>query len=230
MSSLSVIIPAAGSGTRMKSEVPKSFIKLGQKTVLEHTVCAFLSIPIVQRIIIATSDSNLERVRTIFSGYKSKPEIICGKGGALRRDSVNMAMRWVGDVELVAVHDAARPFVTQRDIMACCEAALTTGAAILAVKASDTIKKVDESGNIISTLDRNGIWLAQTPQIFRKEILVDAYLKGQQSDNVFTDDASLVEFAGYPVKIIPGDVRNIKLTYPDDLKRAQYIMKEVWKS
>ncbi|MEX2397482.1 MAG: 2-C-methyl-D-erythritol 4-phosphate cytidylyltransferase [Balneolales bacterium] len=228
MFTLSVIIPAAGSGIRMKSDVPKPFIKLHQKTVLEHTVEAFKQVPQVQRIVIATSGDTLEKARTLFSDNGSEPEVLCIEGGSERQYSISNALQKVGDVDLVAIHDAVRPFVRVKDILECSEAALGIGAAILAVKASDTIKVVDDSAFVTETLDRGKIWLAQTPQIFRKDILLSAYSKALESDLAFTDDASLVEHAGYPVKVIPGDSRNIKLTYPNDMQRAKPIIKELW--
>lgn len=232
MFSLSVIIPAAGSGSRLRSDVPKPFIKLNRKTILEHAVEAFQEIGQVHRIIIPASGAGLDKARTLFSASASlsnaKPEILFIEGGEERQHSISNAMHLVGDVDLVAIHDAARPFVRAENILECCEAALHTGAAILAVKGCDTVKMVDESGFITSTLDRKKIWLAQTPQIFKKDIIVQAYRKAIESGKAFTDDASIAEYAGFPVKVIAGDSRNFKITYPGDIHRAKIIIKELW--
>ncbi|MEX0773394.1 MAG: 2-C-methyl-D-erythritol 4-phosphate cytidylyltransferase [Balneolales bacterium] len=232
MFTLSVIIPAAGSGSRMRSDVPKPFIKLHQKTILEYTVEAFKKVEQVQRIIIPTSGPELESARALFrdgsSVNDSKPEILCIEGGSERQHSISNAMQFVGDVDLVAIHDAVRPFIMVKDILECCEAAQNTGAAILAVKARDTVKMADGSGNITETLERDKVWLAQTPQVFKKNILLQAYREAVKLKKVFTDDASLVEQAGFPVKVIPGDDRNFKITYPDDIYRAKTIIEDLW--
>lgn len=227
MFTLSVIIPAAGSGIRMKSDLPKPFIKLHQKTILEHTVEVFRNMDQVRSIIIACPQENLSQVRNLFP-VNSFPEVHCVCGGAERQNSISNALQLVGNVDMVAIHDAVRPFIMKKNIVECCEAALETGAAILAERARDTVKLTNESGFITSTLKRDTVWLAQTPQIFKADIIKKAYSLALKSDAIFTDDASIAEHAGYPVKIVQGDSRNFKITYPDDIQRATAMIKTQW--
>lgn len=213
----------------MESDVPKPFIKLHQKTILEHTVNAFKQVKQVSRIVIAVSGDSLQHVTSMFT-EQTEPEILCIEGGSERQHSVYNALHYAGDADLVAVHDAVRPFVTGADILACCEAALNTGAALLAVKAADTVKIVGKTGLVVSTADRDTVWLAQTPQIFKRPVLEKAFQQAGSSGKMFTDDASLVEDAGFPVRVVPGDPRNFKLTYPRDMERAKYMMERPWQN
>jgi len=144
------------------------------------------------------------------------------QGGAERQDSVAAGLARVdAAADLVIVHDAARPFVSLACLTACVEAAAAGGAAIVAVPAHDTVKRVDASGVIVDTPDRRTIWLAQTPQVFRFALLRRAYEQAQHDGFVGTDDASLVERLGAPVRVVPGEPRNRKITTPDDLLWAE---------
>jgi 2-C-methyl-D-erythritol 4-phosphate cytidylyltransferase len=125
---------------------------------------------------------------------------------------------------LVIVHDAVRPFVKLAHVKNCCEAAVKVGAAVLGVPAKDTIKRLDNDDLIVDTPSRKYLWQAQTPQVFKKEVLQEAYQKALEDNFIGTDDASLVERLGYPVKMVEGDRSNFKITYPLDLKLAKLLL------
>lgn len=226
MAALAVIIPAAGSGTRLGSRLPKPFIPLDGKAILEHTIAQFLPVKGLSQIIVATSVASFERVENIFASFSNaSTELILVEGGAERQHSIENALKYLNpDIDIVAIHDAVRPFISKEKIEQCVECAIKYGGAILAVLAKDTIKKVDSSGIIIETPDRASLWQAQTPQIFQKDILLKAYKKAKEDDYFGTDDASLVEYIGGTVKIIEGDRNNLKITYPIDLIIAEHIV------
>lgn len=228
MAVLAVIIPAAGSGTRLGSRLPKPFIPLAGKAILEHTIAQFLPVKGVSQIIVATSKASFERVENIFASFEdTSVEFVLVEGGAERQHSIENALKFLKpDIELVAIHDAVRPFIYKEKIEQCAESALEFGGAILAVPTKDTIKKVDSSGIIIETPDRANLWQAQTPQIFKKDLFLKAYKKANEDNFFGTDDATLMEYIGGTVKIIEGDRKNLKITYPIDLIIAEHIIQD----
>ncbi|MBO6585267.1 MAG: 2-C-methyl-D-erythritol 4-phosphate cytidylyltransferase [Gracilimonas sp.] len=227
MSKLSVIIPAAGSGERMGSDIPKPFIKVGDKAILEHTISRFLEVPDVAQIIIATSKSYIPAIKSMFEQLSTDIQLDVVEGGTERQFSIYNALKLVfAECELVAVHDAVRPFVRKQLIEECCEVASNIGGAVLGVPAKDTIKKVDAVKLIESTPDRSVLWQAQTPQVFQKELLVKAYESALDENFIGTDDASLVERIGGAIQMVEGDRENLKITYPVDLKVAELILGE----
>tara|TARA_R110000868_G_scaffold235273_1_gene489005 strand:- start:1636 stop:2331 length:696 start_codon:yes stop_codon:yes gene_type:complete len=228
MTKLAVIIPAAGSGSRMGSRIPKPFLKLQNISILEHTIKNFANLDFVTQIIVSTSKEWVSEVELILSNFSEKTETLSVViGGNERQDSINNALSVVSeDVNLVAVHDAVRPFINPELIKQCSSSALEFGGAIIAIPAKDTIKEVGEDLVIQNTPERNRLWQAQTPQIFQKNLLISAYTSAIKSGFIGTDDASLVERIGGKVKIIEGDRRNLKITFPIDLKVAELILDE----
>ncbi|HET8866356.1 MAG TPA: 2-C-methyl-D-erythritol 4-phosphate cytidylyltransferase [Gracilimonas sp.] len=227
MLKLSLIIPAAGSGVRMGSEVPKPFIKIGDKTILEHTISNFLDLPNLVQVIVATSEEYKEVVGSVFKSFASDVEFRVVKGGSERQHSIYNALQYLSeDAQLVAVHDAVRPFVRKDLISKCCVVAGKIGGAVLGVPAKDTIKKVDGDGNVEMTPDRSSLWQAQTPQVFQKKLLIEAYEDAIRSNFIGTDDASLVERMHGRIQMVEGDRENLKITYPIDLKVAELILRE----
>ncbi|MBO6523392.1 MAG: 2-C-methyl-D-erythritol 4-phosphate cytidylyltransferase [Balneolaceae bacterium] len=228
MSKLAVIIPAAGSGSRMGARVPKPFLKLRGVSILEHTIRAFARVDEVDQIIVSTSSEWIIEVKTILENFKGEVKSLdVVVGGKERQDSIYNAFSKISvEIDLIAVHDAVRPFICKELIKECCETASAVGGAIVAVPAKDTIKKVNIDLVINSTPDRSDLWQAQTPQIFQKNLLIEAYDSAIQEKFMGTDDASLVERIGGVVKIIEGDRRNLKITYPIDLKVAELILDE----
>ncbi|WP_018128566.1 2-C-methyl-D-erythritol 4-phosphate cytidylyltransferase [Balneola vulgaris] len=228
MSIKAAIIPAAGSGTRLGSEIPKPFLPLGGAPILQHTLSQFINIPGMHQIIIATSAPYMEKVRAICEKLNAghiQFDVI--EGGSERQFSIQNALETLADeVELVAIHDAVRPFISEEVIVQCFDTAENYDGAIVAVRAKDTLKKVNTDLTILETPDRSAMWQAQTPQIFQKHIIIEANQKAIDEGFLGTDDASLVEYAGYEVKVVEGERDNFKITYPIDLKIAEFILKE----
>ncbi len=228
MQKLAVIIPAAGSGSRMGSAMPKPFIELGGQPILWHTINAFASLDSILQIIIPTSRDWIEEVKEICRTIPNQDILYSVLiGGSERQFSIQYGLDHLsGEVELVAVHDAVRPFIKTELIYEACKQASKFGGAIVGVPAKDTIKKVDDQLSISETPDRKKLWQAQTPQIFRRELIINAYKSAVADGFVGTDDSSLVEKIGGNVKIVEGDRENLKITYPVDLQIAEMILKE----
>ena len=228
MAKLAVIIPAAGSGSRMGSRLPKPFILLNGIPILERTIRAFLSLEDLSQIIISTSPEWRKEVEGIFEkivNHNVKLNMV--EGGSERQFSIMNAIHSIDEnIELVAVHDAVRPFISPDLVRECCANARDLGGAIIAVPAKDTIKEVGETQVIENTPNRSKLWQAQTPQIFRKSVFIDMYTSAANEGFVGTDDSSLAERYGIRVGVVEGDRRNLKITYPIDLKIAELILKE----
>ncbi len=223
MYSVAVIIPAAGSGKRLGASTPKAFFLLDDEPILSHTIKCFLDFSEVNQILIPLPSE--------YSGMSSEElqlpsdvRIRYLTGGAERFDSIQKALELVDSADLIAVHDAARPFADQEDIREVFDRAIESDAAILAVPASDTLKVVNDDDLISHTADRTKIWQALTPQVFRKDVLAKAYKKAAKDNFIGTDDASLVERIGHPVNVVSGKRTNIKITYPADVQMAEYLL------
>ncbi|MDG5768164.1 2-C-methyl-D-erythritol 4-phosphate cytidylyltransferase [Balneolales bacterium ANBcel1] len=227
-STTGVIIPAAGSGTRMGSGQVKQLLSLRGRPVLAHTVHRLMMLETVRYLVIPTSPELIQTTRNIASqclreaGREKDVILDVIHGGDERMDSVkNGLLHLMGSsADVVLIHDAVRPCFPLNAVREAIRLALSNGAAILGIPASDTVKVVRD-GQVVSTPERKSVWLAQTPQVFRKDILVDAYKKAEKSGFKATDDASLAEFAGYPVYMVRGSQENIKITYPSDLFFAE---------
>ncbi len=223
--STGVIIPSAGKGSRMDSKLPKQMLQVGSMTILAHTITRMLQVESVRQLVIPVSDDLAGDVAEIAekclesAGKTGEVDFRMTSGGRERMHSVGNGLHELEqtDVELVMVHDAVRPCFPLASVNQALQVANEEGAAILAVPARDTVKLVNEIGQITATTDRNRVWLAQTPQIFRINLLMDAFQKAEQSGFIATDDASLAEYAGYPVHVVEGSQENIKVTYPSDL-------------
>lgn len=222
-----LIIPAAGSGSRMKKETPKPYLQLSGKTILELTIRRFLSLEGLRQVIVPTSPEYVEEAEIILQNITPEEvSTISIEGGDERQDSIHNALERVSKVDLVIVHDAVRPFVKEEHIASCCEVAADTGGAVLGVPAKDTIKRIDDNRLIRETPSRKYLWQTQTPQVFRKEIILEAYEQAIEDDFTGTDDSSLVERLGRQVKMVEGDRSNFKITYPLDMKLAKLLMQE----
>ncbi|HAU36338.1 MAG TPA: 2-C-methyl-D-erythritol 4-phosphate cytidylyltransferase [Phycisphaerales bacterium] len=222
MAKVSVIVPAAGSGKRFGGKANKIFQRIAGQPVFLRTLEAFTGRDDVVQTLLVVSAADEEEIRTRFGGALGFMGVTVVTGGATRADSVRNALARVSDeAELVAVHDAVRPCVSALWIDAVFAEAGKTGAAILAYPLHGTLKKVSGAGMIDQTLPREGLWEAQTPQVFRRELLVRAYA-GPVTDA--TDDAQLVERLGHPVSVVTGDPRNVKITTPGDLRLAESVL------
>lgn len=229
MTKWSVIIPAAGSGERLGSKIPKPFLKVGGSAILQHTILRFLEVADLLQVIVATSKQSISDVKGIFNKISQSAgdvEMLVVEGAAERQLSIANTLSLISDqAELVAIHDAVRPFVKAAHIRQCCEAAKNYGGAVLGVPAKDTIKRVNADSIIIETPNRKDLWQAQTPQVFRKELLLAAYEEAANDKFIGTDDASLVERIGGKVQMVEGERENLKVTYPMDLEIAELILK-----
>lgn len=190
-----------------------------------HALSCFQNLPELKQVVISTAAEYRKEALEIANRVFPNLAVSCVAGGRERQDSILHALSEVGsNIEYVIVHDAVRPFTDQLSIENCLETAKKTGAAILSIPARDTIKVADKNRVIQSTPDRNTVWQAQTPQIFRKQILERAYAHANSSGYTGTDDASLVEHLGESVSLVEGSYNNFKITYPPDLKYAEMLI------
>jgi len=209
---VAVIIAAGGSGKRMGR--PKQFLPLAGKAVVEWTIEVFRKIKTVEQIVLAVPEDDLERAKNL--------GVTVVAGGEERGDSVKNGLKAISpDCDLVIIHDGARPLITPDIIEKAISEAKEYGAAIVGVPAKDTIKRVGDDLVIKDTVDRQALWQAQTPQIFKYEIITRAYAKKRSA----TDDAKLVEDLGIKVKMVMGSYENIKITTPEDLIVAEAILR-----
>lgn len=222
---VSVIVLAAGKGERFHSAIPKPFVKLAGRPVIEYCLRTFGSLRDVRQIICAASPEGNGRLQKMVSRLRL-PGWLIVPGGARRQDSVRNALRALDPrTDVVLIHDGVRPLVTRATVAAVIREAARSGAAIVAVPAKATIKKVVVKAGrarVKRTLRREELWEAQTPQGFRKDLIITAYAGSRGS---VTDDASLVERMGRAVAIVPGEYANIKITTPEDLSIAEALMK-----
>ena len=219
---IGVIIAAAGEGRRMGG-VDKVFVPLGGRSILVRVIDVFASMPQVEQIVAVVSETNLERCRGLLIAARWSTPVTCCRGGRRRQDSVAAGLKLLNGCGWVIVHDGARPLVTHDLITRGLEAATETGAAVAAVPVSDTIKQATEELLVRRTLPRRELWAAQTPQVFRYDIIMQAY---QNPAVEVTDDASLVEALGCPVKLYMGSYDNIKVTGPGDLDVAEALLRK----
>lgn len=220
------IIPAAGSGTRMQATLPKQYLHLSGKPIIIHTISAFLSCRDISQIIVVVPEDRLAETGALLREYHVDDDCTMVIGGGVRRqDSVLAGLKMVDDtIDIVLVHDGARPLITPELISRCYRETMRSGAAIVAVPVKDTIKKADSGQCVESTIDRSMLWQAQTPQGARKQILVDAFTLNGNAD--MTDESSLLEQIGVAVQLVPGTESNIKITNPEDLVLAEKIMRQ----
>ena len=205
----------------------KAYLDVLGVPLLVRTIMALLASPLVEGILVAVRPGEADLCRReILGKYDLSDKVDVIGGGEHRQQTVAALLnRITSGKDLILVHDGARPFVSPHLIKEVLEAAVAWGSAVPAVSATDTVKISDDMGQTVtSTLDRKKIFLAQTPQAFQKEVLVAAHKKAKKAGFVGTDDASLVEWAGYNVRIVPGDSGNIKVTTLDDLEMCRWII------
>lgn len=228
---VSVILPAAGLGTRMGRDKAaasrKQFMQLDGVPILIHTVRKFLKCPSVDEIVIATRAEDIESVQELVAAEKPTKRVQVVEGGDTRQQSVENALDVVDpSTDLVAVHDAVRPFIDVALVEKVIAEAAETGAAIVGVVPVDTVKKV-HINKIRSTLPRENLVLAQTPQVFRIDLLKKAFAQADADHFTGTDEASLVErLETVEVSVVQGNDRNIKITKPSDLDLARLFLSQ----
>lgn len=222
---VTAIIAAAGSGRRLASDVPKQFLEIGGVSLLQRAVAAFRAVPRVTGLVVVTRAEAVDDVTQSIAGG-GVPAIVVA-GGDTRQASVAAAFdRVAPEADYVLVHDAARPFVTRAVIERTLDAAVESGAAIAAIGARDTVKQAGHEAGVAfveRTLAREQIYLAQTPQAFRRDILADAVRIGREGA-VATDESALAELAGHRIRLVDGDVVNFKVTTESDLLLSRGIV------
>ena len=216
---MSALIAAGGRGLRFGTAQPKQFLSLGGRSILERSVDVFRNCDVIDDVVVAVPPEVASDPPASLLA-KGKPlEIVAG--GARRQDSVaNAFARVVDRADVVVIHDAARPFVSDETIRRTVAAAVESGAAIAAIAAHDTVKRAGANRIVTATLPREEIFLAQTPQAFRTSVLKEALALGVDA----TDEATLAERAGHAVQIVEGDPRNLKITTPADLAMAERLL------
>ena len=226
MSSFAVILPAAGQSSRFRDKEKKPFANLDGRAVWLRSAELFVTRDDVCQTIVVVSPADQELFRRRYTPNLAFMNVQIADGGSERFESVANALKLVKpEADFVAIHDAVRPCLTEALISAVFAQAAKTGAAMLAVPVTDTVKRVDQQQVIQETLPRQGLWLAQTPQVFRRPWLIDAYAARAKLGKQITDDAQLVEAAGHKVHAVEGAPTNVKITTRADLILAEAVLK-----
>jgi len=217
---INVVIPASGTGSRFGADVPKQFLNLNGKDILQHTISVFEKINFIDEIAVAVPNGYRDRV----AGYGFSKVKYITEGGANRAESVYNALKMLPkETEIVLIHDGVRPFVTGEIVLQVVKAVKQHGAAVACCPVTDTIKKVDSAGVIVDTPDRNHLWQAQTPQGFTFKLILDAYAQNIGTLHMITDDSSLISNAF----VVPSSRRNIKITTTEDILIAKAFMEDI---
>jgi 2-C-methyl-D-erythritol 4-phosphate cytidylyltransferase len=223
----SAVIVAAGRGVRMQNVTRKQYLQVVGRPVLVHTLLKFDVCPLIDHICLVVPDDDLDFCRhRLLAGGPIKKTVQFVAGGRYRQQSVYNGLKSLDHKNgLVAIHDGVRPLVDPLLITACIRAAETSGACAPGIPADDTIKRVSGEGTIEGTVERKGLWLIQTPQVFRYAVITEAHDRALRDGYVGTDDASLVERLGFPVTLISGSKSNIKVTTAEDLAMAAALLR-----
>lgn len=220
---VAAVIVAAGQGTRMGSEVPKQYLSVAGKTILDTTLYKFEKSNEIDEIVLVVNKEDIDFVNDEISPFYNKISHVV-QGGKTRTDSVYQGILMINKLcGIVLIHDGVRPFVSYNLISTCIENAYIYDACVPVVDVVDTIKEVSHDGMVVKTLERKKLKAAQTPQAFNYNILRECYENAMTDDNEFSDDASIAEYYGYKVKTIDGLSKNIKITTPLDLRIAEVI-------
>jgi 2-C-methyl-D-erythritol 4-phosphate cytidylyltransferase len=221
------IIPAGGSGKRMQERLSKPYLSVDGKPILVHTLSVFQRSPDIDEIVLVVLEEDIQLVRQMIvksQGISKVRHVVAG--GKQRQDSVRNGLAVVDDqADIVLIHDAVRPFISESLIRLTVREAEIHGAVTVGMPVKDTIKRVDTGGWIVETLNRQVLWMTQTPQAFRRSVIQEAYRRADEDQFYGTDDASLVERMGCRVKMIAASYANIKITTPEDLLMAEFLIK-----
>ncbi|MFR0018820.1 MAG: 2-C-methyl-D-erythritol 4-phosphate cytidylyltransferase [Paraclostridium sp.] len=223
-----VVIVAAGTGSRMKKDINKQFIKLNNKEIVAHTIDRFYNNENIDDIVVVIREDEEEYFNKNIKEKYGFTNIKVAHGGNERQDSVFNGIKMLKkECDVVLIHDGARPFVTEDIIKRSINKANEYNAIVVGVKVKDTIKVVSDNGNIVDTPNRSYLWAVQTPQVFKYDIITKAYEDAYNNNYYGTDDAMLVERIGYNVKMIEGSYNNIKITTQEDLEFGEQILKNI---
>jgi 2-C-methyl-D-erythritol 4-phosphate cytidylyltransferase/2-C-methyl-D-erythritol 2,4-cyclodiphosphate synthase len=211
----------------MRGGLPKQYLPLDGKPILAHTLSVFQSSPDIDEIILVAPEADIQMIRqVIIEPYRISKVRHVLAGGEQRQDSVRNGLDAVGeDVGIVLIHDAVRPFVSKDLIHLAVREARKYGAVTVGTPLKDTLKRIDWDGGVLETLDRRFLWMTQTPQAFQPSIIREAHRKAHQDQFYGTDDASLVERMGFRLHMIAAFAENIKITTPEDLLMAEFLIK-----
>ncbi len=222
MHRVGVVIAAGGAGKRFGGRIPKQFLRVNGIPILKYTVSLFASLRSVEEIVVVSARNHIVRVEKLIRQMGSGKIISIVSGGTERQDSVwNGLQGFISRPDIVLVHDAARPLVSRKIVNAVIAAAARNHAAVVGVRVKDTIKMEGMKGFYERTLDRNRLWAVQTPQGFTFDLLMKAHKAARRGKYLGTDESSLVERLGIPVRIVEGDASNIKITTRQDLRLAE---------
>ena len=224
---VTAIFPAAGQSKRMHltSTSNKNFLELNGQPVLVQTLLTFSQSHKIDNLIVAAAPDEAEIVKNMLENVQELKPFKVVKGGSERQYSIANALKFLSDdTDIVLVHDAARPLISVQTIDKVVEAVITYGGAIAAVPVKDTIKVVDGDNFVVDTPKRKSLVAVQTPQGFKREIILKAYAQAEKDNFLGTDDSSLVERIGIKVKIVMSDYRNIKVTTPEDILIAKTLI------
>ncbi|MCU0599031.1 MAG: 2-C-methyl-D-erythritol 4-phosphate cytidylyltransferase [Desulfobacterales bacterium] len=222
----SAIVAAGGKGIRMSSDVRKQYLNIGGMPILSRTILAVDRCPAVEKIYLVVPGHDLEFCeRFVLAPIHCRSQIRLVPGGRTRQESVYNGLSAADNkTGVVLIHDGVRPFVTKDLIGRCLQEAEIGGACILGIPLKDTLKSCDGQGNITGTIERGALWQAQTPQAFQFHLIYKAHEHALSNGIQATDDASLLESMGQPVKVITGSTHNIKITTPEDLVLARALL------
>lgn len=225
-SGVGVVIPAAGRGERLKSRLPKPFVPVSGRPLISHTLAAFQRVSAVSVIVLVARPEDHARLRQLIHRHRLTKVRAVVDGGPSRAASVSRGIAALPTgVRWVVVHDAARPCVSPKLIAESIRQARRHGAVACGLRSTVTVKAVDDQDQVRLTLDRESLWLIQTPQAFRRDWFTEALSRVNGNVDQFPDDAAILEWAGYPVRMIVGDPLNIKITTPEDVLIADNILR-----
>jgi 2-C-methyl-D-erythritol 4-phosphate cytidylyltransferase len=229
MSHITAIIVAAGEGRRIGGEVPKTYLPVCGRPMVLRTLDQFFSAQAIEEVVLVIAADEFLRCETMLrddSALANRPWIL-QSGGPTRQQSVKKGLEKIGsDADIVVIHDGARPFVSPALIDRCVQATRDKGAVVVGVPVRDTIKIVSNDRWVQTTLSRSSLWAIQTPQVFRKQWIVEAHDRAAREAFEATDDAMLVERIGKPVFVVDGESTNIKITTPEDVWFAEALLRE----
>jgi 2-C-methyl-D-erythritol 4-phosphate cytidylyltransferase/2-C-methyl-D-erythritol 4-phosphate cytidylyltransferase/2-C-methyl-D-erythritol 2,4-cyclodiphosphate synthase len=223
------IIVGAGEGKRMGGPVPKSFLPIAGRPLVLRALDRFFLARSIEKIVLVVAGTEMQRSQALMQSdlnLSHRPWAL-QVGGATRQESVRRGLEQLdSDCEIVVIHDAARPFVSASLIDRCVDEACRVGAVVVGVPVRDTIKVVSEEHWVQATPARNSLWEIQTPQVFRKELIVEAHDRAIRQAIDATDDSTLVEQMGKAVLVLQGETTNIKITTPEDILLAEALLRE----
>jgi 2-C-methyl-D-erythritol 4-phosphate cytidylyltransferase len=221
------ILVAAGSGSRMRTKTSKYLLEILGRPIISYTLDVFQNAKCIDEIIIVTRHQDIVAVGDIVQSFAYDKVKCILAGGKTRQESVQIGLQQLSDqIQTVCIHDGVRPFVTEKQLETCMDAARKHGAAVLAVLSKDTLKSGSEDGFISGDISRENTYQIQTPQCFTTDVIKDAYLHAEEEKRQATDDSTLVVQSGGTVKLIEGSYDNVKITTPEDLLIAECILRK----